>query len=85
MEELAGMLDNTSISLTARVTPTGRYYGAITSARISEALTETLGRAFDRRIVDVIEPIREPGEYEISLRLSADISATIHISAEAEE
>ena len=85
MEELAGMLDNTSISLTARVTPTGRYYGAITSAHISEALTETLGRAFDRRIVDVIEPIREPGEYEISLRLSTDISATIHISAEAEE
>ncbi len=85
MEELAQMLDNTSISLAARVTPTGRYYGAITSTRISQTLTETIGRDIDRRIVDVIEPIREPGEYEIALRLSADISATIIINAEAEE
>ena len=85
MEELAQMLDNTSISLAARVTPTGRYYGAITSARISQTLTETIGRDIDRRIVEVIEPIREPGEYEISLRLSADITATILITAEAEE
>ncbi len=85
MEELAQLLDNTNINVTARVTPTGRYYGTITSARIADELTSILGRDIDRRIVDVIEPIREPGEYEISLRLSADISATIHIMAEAEE
>ena len=83
--EPAQLLDNTSINVSARVTPTGRYYGAITSARIAEELTSTLGREIDRRIVEVIEPIREPGEHEISLRLSADISATIHVMAETEE
>lgn len=85
LEELAQLLDNTIISVSARVTPTGRYYGAINSSHIAEELTRTVGREIDRRIVEVIEPIREPGEYEVSLRLSTDIHATIHIMAGAEE
>ena len=85
MEVLAQLLDNTQISVMARVTPTGRYYGAISNVQIAETLTSTIGRDIDRRIVDTIEPIREPGEYEISLQLSADIQATIHITAGAEE
>tara|TARA_B100000745_G_scaffold154173_1_gene101012 strand:+ start:845 stop:1294 length:450 start_codon:yes stop_codon:yes gene_type:complete len=85
MEELAQLLDNTEITLTARVTPTGRYYGAISSARVAEELSSTIGREIERRIVDVIEPIREPGEYEVTLRLSTDINAIIKIMAGAEE
>ena len=85
MEELAQLLDNAQVSLTARVTPTGRYYGAISSAQIAQELTNSLGREIDRRIVEMIEPIREPGEFDIVLRLSADIQATIHITAGSEE
>jgi len=85
LKDLAQLLDGTNISVSARVTPNGRYYGAISSGHIAEELTRTTGREIDRRIVEVIEPIREPGEYEVSLRLSADIYATLHILAEAEE
>jgi large subunit ribosomal protein L9 len=85
LEELAQMLDDTAIKVSARVTPNGRYYGSITSTHIAEELARTVGREIDRRIVEVIEPIREPGEYEVALRLSGDIYATIHIMAEAEE
>ena len=85
MEELAQMLDGAEIELTARVTPTGRYYGAISNTRVAEALTEAIDRSIDRRIVEVIEPIREPGEYDITLRLSADITATIRVLAGVEE
>ncbi len=85
MEELAQMLDGTEVELTARVTPTGRYYGAISNTRVAESLTEAIDRSIDRRIVEVIEPIREPGEYDITLRLSADITATIRVLAGVEE
>ena len=85
MEELAQILDNTTINVAARVTPTGRYYGAITDTRIAERLSETLEREIDRRLVSAIEPIREPGEYEAVLRLSSDITATINIVADIEE
>ena len=85
MEELAQLLDNTQITVSARVTPTGRYYGAISGARIAEGLSAAVGREIDRRLVDLIEPIREPGEYERVLRLSGDIQATILVTAEVEE
>ena len=85
MEELKGALDDVQITVTARVTPTGRYYGAITSTHIAMELGAAVGREIERRWVDIAEPIREPGEYDIDLRLSTDITATIHVAAEVEE
>ena len=84
-QELAQALEGTSISLSARVTPTGRYYGAISSAQIAAELSSAIGREFDRRLVESSEPIREPGEYDVTLRWSNDIQATVHIVAEVEE
>jgi large subunit ribosomal protein L9 len=85
MRELANQLDGISVTVIGRITPTGRYYGAITSAQIAAQLSANLGREIDRRLVDAGDPIREPGEYEAILRWSNDIQATIHIVAKAEE
>lgn len=85
LEELAQALDDTSITVSARVTPTGRYYGTVSSARIAAELSSVVGREIDRRLVEAGEPIREPGEYDVVLRFSNEIEATIHITAEVEE
>ena len=85
LEELKEALDDTEVTVQARITPTGRYYGAITSTHISMALAEVTGREVERRWIEVAEPIREPGEYDIMLRFSTEIAATIHVIAEAEE
>ena len=85
MEELAAGLDDVTITLSARITPTGRYYGAITSTHIAMELSETLNREVERRWVEIAEPIREPGEYEVLLRFSTDVTAMIHVNAEVEE
>ena len=49
MEVLAQLLDNTQISVMARVTPTGRYYGAISNTTIADTLASNIGRGIDRR------------------------------------
>ena len=85
VEELAKALDGISVNVMARVTPTGRYYGAITSAQIATQLSASVGREIDRRLMESGEPIREPGEYDIVLKWANDIEATIHIVAEVEE
>ena len=85
MQELASALDGISISVTARITPTGRYYGAITSSQIATQLSAAAGREIDRRLIEAGEPIREPGEYDVVLSWPGDIQATIHIVAEVEE
>ena len=85
MQELAQALEGTSISLTARVTPTGRYYGAISSAAIAAQLSTTVGREIDRRLVEANEAIREPGEYDVVLRWSNEVQARVHVVAAVEE
>ncbi len=85
MEDLAKALTDVSVTVSGRVTPTGRYYGAVSSAQVAARLSATVGRDIDRRLVEAGEPIREPGEYEVVLRLTNDIQATIRIIAEVEE
>ena len=85
IEELAGDLDGVQITIAARITPTGRYYGAITAGRIADELAASLGRDIDRRLIEAGEPIREPGEYQVVLRFNSEIQATVYVIAEAEE
>ena len=46
---------------------------------------EMLEREIDRRITNSVEPIREPGEYEVVLNLSSEIRATVNVVASVEE
>ncbi len=85
LEELASHLEGLAVTVTGRVAPTGLFYGAISQTQIASALTEATGRDIDRKIVEVLDPIREPGEFEIVLNLGPEIAANIFIVAEAEE
>ncbi len=85
VEELAEALDNLTVTIQGRITPTGRYYGAISGIRIADAIGEALERQIDRRITNNVEPIREPGEYEVVLNLSSDIRAIVNVIAAVEE
>ncbi len=85
MEDLAQLLDGTSITIRARVTPAGHFYGAISPNQIAQELTNVLEREIDRRLVDTVEPIRDPGEYDVVLNLSQGIQATIIVTAESEQ
>ena len=84
-EELAGLLEGTAIGVTARITPAGQFYGAITPGQIAQELSTAIGREFDRKLVETVDPIREPGEYEVILHLAPSIQATIIVTAEAQE
>ena len=85
LEELASALDGTAITVKAKATPTGKFYGAVSAGHISDALASSIGREIDRKLIDMVEPIREPGEYNVVLNLGPDIQAGIIITAEAEE
>ena len=85
LEELASHLEGLAVTVTGRVAPTGLFYGAISHTQIANALSEAIGREIDRKVVEVLEPIREPGEFEITINLGPDVAATIFIVATPEE
>lgn len=84
LKALAARLADISITLTAKSSPSGRFYGAITSAQITEELTNIINHEFDRRTVHLPGPIHEPGTYEAMVRLGYGISIPIPIIAKDE-
>ena len=84
LEELAALLEGQAISVSARATPAGQFYGAITPTRIADELSNVIGREIDRKLIETILPVKEPGEYQVVLHLSPNIQATITVTAEAE-
>lgn len=84
MQALAEQLDQLAVSITARVGPTGRLYGAITNAIIADEIFRLTEREFDRRSIQLEEPIHEPGEYPVEIRLSHGVSTTLVVTVLAE-
>jgi large subunit ribosomal protein L9 len=80
MMELAGLLDGEAITLKAKAGANERLYGSITAADVANEIESALGMVVDRRKVEIEEPIRQLGSYEISIRLSHDIIAKITLT-----
>jgi large subunit ribosomal protein L9 len=82
-EDLARVIEATSLSFTARAGETGKLYGSITTTDIAEALSEKLGQEIDRRKI-VTEPLRQLGAHEVELHLLAGVTAKLPVTVEAE-
>lgn len=72
-------LDGTEVTISANASTEGKLYGSISPRDIAEALTKH-GNAVDKSEVVLGEgPLRRTGEYEIVVRLHADIEATVKV------
>ncbi len=84
LNALVELLSEVTLRLSARVGPTGRFYGAVTSTHVTEELIRLTEREFDRRSIQLENSIHEPGIYEAQVRFSYGISATLKIVVDAE-
>ncbi len=85
MRELAKQLEGQKIALKARAGAKERLYGSITNADIAEELSKSAGLVVDKRKIELDEPIREVGSYEIAIRLTKDIIPKIKLTVKEEE
>jgi large subunit ribosomal protein L9 len=83
--KLANQLEGREVTLKARVGAKDRLYGSITSADIAAELQESAGVAIDKRKIELAEPIRQLGSYEVVVRLAKDIVPKIKVTVTAEE
>ncbi len=78
--EIAGSLDGREVFLEARSGGKERLYGSITTADIAAELEKTTGLAVDKRKIELDEPIRQLGSYEVAIRLAKDIVPKIRVT-----
>jgi large subunit ribosomal protein L9 len=73
------------IVITARVGEQGRLYGSVTSGDIAEEVSKLTGEEVDRHLVVLEEPIKQLGTYEIPVRLTRNVEATVTVEVVGEE
>lgn len=78
------LVEGATLTLRARVGDEGRLYGSVTAAGIAEELTGLVGREVDRRLIQLAAPIKEVGEYQVPVRLHAEVVPTITVVVEGE-
>jgi large subunit ribosomal protein L9 len=71
------------VVVTAKVGDQGRLYGSITSADIAEQLSTLIGQPFDRRMIQLDEPIRQLGSFDVPVRLHRSVSTKLKVNVQA--
>jgi large subunit ribosomal protein L9 len=84
LTEIARQLEGKEVSLKAHVGARGRLYGSITSADIAAELERATGIAVDKRKIELAEPIRQLGNYELTIHLGKDITPKITVAVSEE-
>lgn len=84
-QKVAEAHQNIEIVFTARAGETGRLYGSITSGDIAERLSQELGEEVDRRRVELDEPIKELGTFDVTVRLHPGVTMTVQVTVRSED
>jgi large subunit ribosomal protein L9 len=80
MAEMADKLHGIEITLKAKVGEKERLYGSITGADIASELSSHTGLVIDKRKIELEEPIRQLGSYEVTVRFTQDITAVVGVT-----
>jgi large subunit ribosomal protein L9 len=73
-----------SLIIRMRVGEEGKLFGSVTNIQIEKAL-KAQGLTVDRRKIQLEEPIKAAGDYEVPIRMTADLTVPLKISVVPEE
>jgi large subunit ribosomal protein L9 len=82
-EAQAGQMGGLRLNFERKVGEHGLLYGSVTAMHIADALKEK-GYEIDRRRVHLSEPIKETGEYTVSVRLHREVTVDIPVTVNGE-
>ena len=77
-EALASRLAGLDIEIPVKVGEEEKLYGSVTNLDLAKAIEEK-GFEIDRKKILLGEPIKALGEYEIPVKLSPDVTATLKV------
>lgn len=77
-EALKLKIESRPITLTLSVGADGKPFGAVTNHEIAAALTQA-GHALEKHAVQLAEPIKALGAYEVAVRVHPDVTATLKL------
>jgi large subunit ribosomal protein L9 len=82
-EAIASRLVGIVVVITRKVGETEALYGSVTSSDIAASLASQ-GVEIDKRKIQLQEPIKRLGEYDVPIKLHRDVTAPIKVKVVAE-
>jgi len=80
-EELAQMaerLNGASVTISSAANAEGHLFGSVSAQQIATALSDE-GYPVDAKMLQMAEPLKEVGVYDIAIQLKADLTATCKV------
>ena len=83
---MAKKITGVEITFKAKVGEKDKLYGSVTGADIAESLSKAIDREIDKRKIELVEPIRQVGVYDVTVRFTHEITAivTVTVMSDAE-
>lgn len=82
-QTLGQKLSELSVRIAAKVGEEGKLFGSVTNMDLEKALKEK-GFEVERRKIHLEEPIKTVGEFEVPVRLAADLTVNLKVSVVSE-
>ncbi|HEY4430411.1 MAG TPA: 50S ribosomal protein L9 [Paenibacillus sp.] len=83
-QQLGKKIDELTLTMKAKSGEGGRLFGAITSKQIAETLASTQSISIDKRKIELGEPIRHLGTFQVSIKLHTEVKATLKVQVTEE-
>ena len=80
-KDLASKIEGRTVSITKKVGGNGKLFGTVTSAELSKLL-ENDGLVVEKRLIQIDNPIKGLGNFEVKAVLFHDVEATFKVKVE---
>ena len=79
-QELAAKLSDKGITVKMRAGSNGKAFGSVSGKEIAQAALEQFQVEIDRKRIQLEEPIKAFGEYEVPIRLHPQVLANLKVN-----
>ena len=82
----ASQLEGTTLTFTERAGDEGQLFGSVTQADVTEqANASGIDFELDKKAVQLDDPIKELGSFDVPVRLHADVEVSLKVEVERED
>lgn len=79
IKSLQSTIEGMVLEFSRKAGETGKLYGSVTSKEIADTLSDRLGTKFDRKYLELSEPIKELGEHSVRINFGQGNYASIKV------
>jgi large subunit ribosomal protein L9 len=85
MKFLQSKVEGLVLEFTKKAGETGKLYGSLTAREIAEGISRAVGFEFDKKYLELSEPIKELGKHHVRVNFGKGIHATITVNVLPED